>query len=65
MEELGPYSQHLGDRGHTQVTERQGHEETGQFQEKGPGEKEMVRASLINREHVTLRVKAAQSPTNH
>ena len=42
MEELGPYSQYLGDRGDAQVTKRKRHEEAGQFQEEGAGEKKMV-----------------------
>lgn len=46
MEELVPHSQHLGDGGNPQTTEREGHEETRQLQEKRARKEEMVSALL-------------------
>lgn len=46
VEELGPHSQHLGDRGDAQDAKRQRHEENGQLQEERPGEEEMVMRTI-------------------
>lgn len=46
MERLVTHSQYLGDGGDAEAAEREGDEETGQFQKEGTGKEKVVRLCL-------------------